>query len=73
MNPQLIKLYCEYVTTEAQKQGWKLVIGVHGFAWQKDGETKQHVYVTNDARDALHQACMTLDNDFLKLPQLEIK
>jgi hypothetical protein len=21
----------------------------------------------------LHQACMTLDNDFLKLPQLEIK
>lgn len=73
MHLNLIQLYCEYVTSEAKKQGWKLALAPHGFAWQKDGETKQHLYVTNDARDSLHQACMTLDNDFLKLPQLEIK
>jgi|688.fasta_scaffold2013550_1 hypothetical protein len=73
MSLNLIKQYCEYVTKAASEQGWKLALALHGFAWQKDGETKQYIYVTNDARDALHQACMTLDNDFLKLPQLEIK
>jgi hypothetical protein len=73
MSLQLIKAYCEYVTKAASEQGWKLSIAPHGFAWQKDGETNQHIYVTNDARDSLHQACLTLDNDFLKLPPLEIK
>jgi hypothetical protein len=73
MNLQLIKQYCEYVTSEAKKQGWLLSLDLYGFAWKKDGKDEQHIYITNDARYALHQACMTLDNDFLKLPQLEIK
>jgi hypothetical protein len=73
MNTKLVTAYCEYVTKAASEQGWKLSIAPHGFAWHKDGNTTQQVYVTNDARDCLHQACLTLDNDFLKLPPLEIK
>ena len=73
MSLKLITQYCEYVTKEASKQGWRLAVAPHGFAWQKDGQTNQQVYVSNDARDIIHQACMTLDNDFLKLPPLEIK
>ena len=73
MSLNLIKQYCEYVTKAASEQKWILLISTHGFAWQKDGTTIQHVYVVNDARDCLHQACMTLDNDYLKLPPLEIK
>jgi len=73
MSLQLIKAYCEYVTKAASEQGWELSIAPHGFTWQNNGKACKHVYVTTDARDALHQACLTLDNDFLKLPPLEIK
>lgn len=73
MNLKLITQYCEYVTKEASKQGWRLAVAPHGFAWQKDGKGTQYMYPSTDARDIIHQACITLDNEFLKLPPLEIK
>ena len=74
MNLQLIKLYCETVCSEASKQGFKLQIVPIGHVWiDKDGNQFGSEYHTNDSQDALHAACMFIDQQKLNLGDIEIK
>jgi hypothetical protein len=74
MHLKLIQLYCEAVCQKASEMGYKLIITPLGYVWL-DEEQKQmgNHYHTNDSRDALHAACMFLDQEKLKLEPIEIK
>jgi hypothetical protein len=74
MNLRLIRLYCEAVCQKASEMGYKLILTPLGHVWMdKDGKQIGNHYHTNDNRDALHAACMFLDQEKLKLEPVEIK
>jgi len=74
MHLNLIERYCEAVTKAASAQGYKLHLIPIGFVWiDKDGNQFGSAYHTNDCKDALHNACMFLDQQKLNVGEIEIK